>query len=319
MSESQTYEFLAIDRPLTTTETKRLREISSRADITAARFFVRYDYGELKADPAKLLAQSFDAFLHVGGWGGRWLALRLPKARVDAKALGAYFPRGGATLKVLAEHVIVDVPFEPEEPDGGWDDEEPPALASLLPLRDELLRGDLRFAYLAWLWSVDQGSVDDAALEPPVPPGLAERTSAQEAFLAAFELDPALVEIAADASPRLGGDDAALSQWVAAASAKQKDAWLARALAQPDLPLGAELRRAYYAEVAPREAAPRRTAGMLRDLASVRRAEHEALARGREARARAAHEAAAARRLVRISDHRERMDRSIVNAQTGAS
>jgi hypothetical protein len=55
MSEYQYYEFQAIDRPLGAGEREQLRAISSRARITATSFVNSYDYGDLKADPFKLL------------------------------------------------------------------------------------------------------------------------------------------------------------------------------------------------------------------------------------------------------------------------
>ena len=54
MSEYQYYEFLALDRPLTTEQRAELRSISSRAEITATRFVNEYQWGDLKGDPRQL-------------------------------------------------------------------------------------------------------------------------------------------------------------------------------------------------------------------------------------------------------------------------
>ena len=43
MSEYPSYEFLAIDRPLTAREMQELRAVSSRAIITATRFTNHYE------------------------------------------------------------------------------------------------------------------------------------------------------------------------------------------------------------------------------------------------------------------------------------
>ena len=56
MSEYQCYEFLALDRPLTTAEMAQLRDISSRAEISTNRFWNEYHWGSLNADPQQLLA-----------------------------------------------------------------------------------------------------------------------------------------------------------------------------------------------------------------------------------------------------------------------
>jgi hypothetical protein len=58
MSEFQYYEFVAIDRPLNTLERKRLRGITSRATITSTRLVNTYEWGNFKADPYELVAQT---------------------------------------------------------------------------------------------------------------------------------------------------------------------------------------------------------------------------------------------------------------------
>ncbi|HET9986825.1 MAG TPA: hypothetical protein VFQ38_24830 [Longimicrobiales bacterium] len=69
MSEYQYYEFLAIDRPLTDQQLRELRAVSTRAEITPTRFTNHYEWGDLKADPARWMERYFDAFLYVANWG----------------------------------------------------------------------------------------------------------------------------------------------------------------------------------------------------------------------------------------------------------
>jgi hypothetical protein len=64
VSEYQYYDFRAIDRPLTKKEMAAFRSISSRAAITATSFTNDYEWGDLKADPSKLLEKYFDAFVY---------------------------------------------------------------------------------------------------------------------------------------------------------------------------------------------------------------------------------------------------------------
>ena len=61
MSEHQCYEFVALDRPLTAKQMSELRAISTRAEISPTRFWNEYQWGDLKADPAKLMERYFDA------------------------------------------------------------------------------------------------------------------------------------------------------------------------------------------------------------------------------------------------------------------
>jgi hypothetical protein len=84
MSEYQCYEFVALDRPLTSKEMSALRAISSRAEITPTRFWNEYHWGDLQADPAKLVQRYFDAHLYFASWGTHRLMLRVPNGRVDA-------------------------------------------------------------------------------------------------------------------------------------------------------------------------------------------------------------------------------------------
>src|ERR1700689_3036034 len=55
MSEYQYYEFQAIDRPLSATDREALRDLSTRARITATSFTNTYDWGDFKGDPAELM------------------------------------------------------------------------------------------------------------------------------------------------------------------------------------------------------------------------------------------------------------------------
>ncbi|HEY5985009.1 MAG TPA: hypothetical protein VIV12_01315 [Streptosporangiaceae bacterium] len=98
MSEYQSYEFVALDRRLTAAEMAELRSISTRAEITPTRFWNEYQWGDLKADPAKLLARYFDVHVYFANWGTRRLMFRLPITAVDVTALQPYFPGASATL-----------------------------------------------------------------------------------------------------------------------------------------------------------------------------------------------------------------------------
>lgn len=294
MSEYQCYEFVALDRPLTSKQMAELRAISTRAEITPTRFWNEYEWGDLKADPAKLVERYFDAHMYFANWGTHRLMLRIPAKRIDAKTLRASFVGDGARAKVAGEHVILDLCSEDEEPE--YDDESPGSIGALVPLRTELMRGDLRPAYLAWLLAVQTGDVPDNAVEPPVPPGLASLTAAQAAMLEFLRIDVDLLAAAADASPADVDDADAHRAWAAALTPRAKDAWLTRAVDDPDLALGLEMRRAFRKEAKTPPRAARRVAE-LRDVAEQmreKRAQAERLAREKAKRAA---ETAKAKRL----------------------
>ena len=148
MSEYQYYEFVALDRPLTTDEMAELRAISTRAEISATGFRNEYNWGDLKADPTKLLERYFDAHLYLANWNSHQLMFRLPSSRIEPQRLTPYFPGGSASLKESGEHVVLDMWSDSEEAEEDWSRRT--QLAALVPLRLALLRGELSCAYLAW-------------------------------------------------------------------------------------------------------------------------------------------------------------------------
>jgi len=260
MSEYQCYELVALDRPLTAKQMAELRALSTRAEISPTRFWNEYQWGDLKGDPAKLMERYFDAHLYFANWGTHRLMLRLPKARVDLKALTPYFTGGhAARLASVGDHVLLDLGSDTEEPE--YDEQSQGSLAALSPLRAELMRGDPRPAYLAWLLTVNADHLDEDAEEPPVPAGLGALTAAQEAMVDFLRIDVDLVAAAASSSAAATEDGVPLRRWLAALSAKEKDAWLKRAADEPDLALGGELLRAFRAARTRRDTASGAGAG----------------------------------------------------------
>jgi hypothetical protein len=200
VSEYQYYDFRALDRPLTKNEMAALRSISTRAAITATSFTNHYEWGDLKANPSKLLEKYFDAFVYVANWGTREFHIRLPQGSVDYKLLKAMVPGESLRVRKTATFVIVEFGFESE-----WDGEDGRTgwMASLMPLRSDLLRGDLRCLYLGWLRCAQDGGLDEGKLEPPVPAGLEELSGPLHALIEFLEIDEDLVEVAAQASKPL--------------------------------------------------------------------------------------------------------------------
>lgn len=300
VSEYQCYEFVALDRPLTAKQMSELRGISTRAEISPTRFWNEYQWGDLKADPAKLMERYFDAHLYFANWGTHRLMLRISKARVDLKVLKPYFVgRHAVRLTSMGEHVLLDLGRDTEEPE--YDEQSQGSLAALSPLRAELMRGDLRPAYLAWLLAVAADDLDDDAEEPPVPAGLAELTAAQEAMVEFLRIDVDIVSAAASASAAVAKDDAPFRRWLAALPTKEKDAWLRRATDDPEPKLGGELIRAFRATIKAERPGMRRTVGELRALAEAQRSEREKAQAERASRAKAQADAARQRHLTKLA------------------
>src|SRR6266545_3420007 len=152
MSEYQFYHFQAIDQPLSQQQMQALRDISTRAEITPTSFINAYNWGNLKANARDLMRQYFDAHVYVANWGSHRFMVKIPRDLLDLEAAQVYC---GACCEMYVNptHVILD--FTAPEGDDGYyaDDSEADAswMASLLPIREDLMRGDLRALYLAWL------------------------------------------------------------------------------------------------------------------------------------------------------------------------
>ena len=248
MSEYQYYDFKAIDHALTKTEMAALRSISTRAVITSTSFTNHYEWGDLKADPLKLLEKYFDALVYVANWCTREFHLRLPKELVDAKRLKAMLP--GKSAQVRSSGKVITISFESDgEPDDDWDDGTG-WMGSLISLRGDLLRRDFRCLYLGWLFSVQNGEFSDEVLEPPVSAGLRELSAPYNSLIEFLGIDEDLVEVAASASEPLkaGPSRKELAAWIRGLPEKEKDGLLVDALTEMDERWRIELLRRFEHE-----------------------------------------------------------------------
>jgi hypothetical protein len=248
----------------------------------------------------------FDAFLYVANWGTHRLMLRVPRTAFDVEAAQAYCADPGFSLLTRKEHVILE--FDSDDEGGGdWDDGEH-WLASLLPLRADLLAGDLRCLYLAWLSSLGFNEVDDDTAEPPVPPGLHKLSGALKSFAEFMRVDDDLLAVAQQAESGdapAGPTEEEMTTWVAALSEGEKNSLLLRALQGEDLYLRAELQRRFrsdWSAARRREGKantsdqPQRTVADLlaaRDATAEERRRQEAERKAREQERRAREQAAA--------------------------
>src|SRR5712691_6239730 len=204
MSEYQYYEFQAIDRPLTADQQARVTALSSRAHVTAHMASFVYNYGDFRGDPEQLLCDYFDAMLYMANWGARRLMFRIPCALMDTKRVKLYCISEDIELRQTPnkQHVIVDLEFNDEE-QAEWTEGEG-WLDALLALREELIQGDFRVLYLAWLkaaeTAVEMEEIAEDTLEPPVPEGLGQLSLALGAFVRFLDIDAALLAVAAQQS-----------------------------------------------------------------------------------------------------------------------
>lgn len=294
VGEYQYYEFAAVDRPLEGRQIEVLRKLSTRARITPTSFVNTYEWGDFAGEPRRLVERYFDAFVHVANWGTRELMLRFPGRLVEPQTAQQYCSGGVSSAWSCGVHVIVSAVSEDEDSDLEWGGEG--VLASILPVRSEVLTGDERPLYLLWLLGVQAGEVDDDVVEPPVPVGLDALSGSQAALVEFLRIDADLLAVAADGSEPLSEADIDVEGWVDGLAADERDALLVGLLRGKDSFLRTEaLRRARSVLV---QAVARRSVRQLAKEASVRRVGRERVEQVRRKRLAAA-------RLRRVAEARQ--------------
>jgi len=298
MSEYQYYEFQAIDRPLTAKEMSELRSYSTRARITPRSFVNDYSWGSFKGDEDAWMEKYFDAFLYLANWGTHVLKLRLPSRLLDPATAKDYCGGDSACVREKAGKVILSFVSEDEE-GGGWIEGEG-HLSSMISVRAELARGDLRALYLGWLLRAQAGELDDEDLEPPVPPGLDELSASLEGLAEFLRIDGDLLHVAAEASQPLGDtgvDRDAVRAWLENLAAKDKDEVLTNLIVGSEHSPVTELRQRFLEERAADGAGPEasgRTVGQLLQAAAAYTEERKRIEAEKRAREKVRREREAA-------------------------
>ena len=224
MSEYQRYEFMTIDRPLTRKQLDEVNRLSSHIEASSSHAFIEYHWGDFKHDPVKVLHKYFDAFLYWANWGSPRLAFRFPHGVLPSTLLDGYDIGEDVAFTQHADYDILDIHFgEMESPEILVDYE----LGSLAPIREELMEGDMRALYIAWLasqgmlfdryddeeknWDEDEYEVeeedegksnvhtDEADIEgvPAVPPAFNALTGAQQALAELLQVPRELLDAVA--------------------------------------------------------------------------------------------------------------------------
>lgn len=247
MSEHQLVAFRAIDGRVSDRNLEFMQKQSSRAKITPRSFDNEYHYGDFRGDAAEMLRRGYDIHLHYANFGIRTLMLRLPNGLPDQAAVAPFLPGDG--IKLIKDKIGPGsiLKISPCHEPGDLEDlyEIDGLIERLIPLRAEILSGDLRPFYLAQLAvSMDMNHDPAEEIEGPVPAGLAKLTPAQEALADWYEIDPHLIAAAAKLGPELAPDNQAgpdFLTWLQSQPAAQKNQWLAEWLADANTNLRAEL------------------------------------------------------------------------------
>ena len=202
MSEYQYYEFVALDGPVSGEGLEYAESVSSRAEVSRSRWRNEYNYGNFRGSVEKMM-QFYDAHAYVANWGSFRFALALPKDCFDADVVKPYLHDYSLALDESDDRYILTWTRD-DEGGGEWIDGAG-TLDRLIPIRDELLRGDFRSLYLGWLagqspWLWDEDAEESGdEYEPPVPPGLGLLTSAQAALADELYVDTDYLAAASEA------------------------------------------------------------------------------------------------------------------------
>jgi len=138
--------------------------------------------------------------------------------------------------------------LEPGDLDDVWEFDD--LVDSLLPLRAEILEGDLRPLYLAHLAVASDGNHDPKE-EPdaPVPAGLKRLTKAQHALAELYGVSRAVLSAAASDSPPLQkkkNADELYTAWLQSQPDALKIAWLSRLMTDPHAAVRSEILAEYH-------------------------------------------------------------------------
>jgi hypothetical protein len=242
VSEYQYYEFQALDKPLTSADQTYIRSLSSRVVLSATNAQFNYSYGDFRGGPEKLLERCFDLMLYIANFGTRQLLIRLPKNLVDPTVFAPYCDDHCISVSTTPKSVILDINLNTEDY-YTWIEGDEQWLSGLVDLREELLKGDLRVLYLAWLRSgfIEDGGEDPEDMpEPPVPPNLKKLSPSLKNFADLFTIDQDLVAAAAEVSPTVQANKEPIEEWIAALPETKRNSYLVRVV-QGDAHVSGEL------------------------------------------------------------------------------
>jgi len=272
VSEYQYFEWQTVDRLLTQKEQDAVRELSSHIEVSSSGAVVTYAWGSFKHDPGNVLVQFFDAHLYLANWGSRRLMFRFPSGLLNRDMIEPFCVKDRIRFKTVGGFDVLDMDLSEEE-GGSWIEGEG-SLSSLIPLRNDILQGDLRLPYLAWLKarslsgdepSRGRKSTAPKPLAPSVPPGLKHLSPTLKRFLEQFEVPPCLVEAAAEFSPELEEThETDFRPLVAHLSRAECDGFLCRVM-QGDPTAGLELRKRLLSFV-PRQPTKQAVGRSIREL-----------------------------------------------------
>ena len=120
--------------------------------------------------------------------------LRVPRKLINIDLARQYCICDSAVIHEKRDLLIFE--FTSETEDYEWEEGEG-YLSSLISLRSDLIKGDYRCLYLAWLFCIQMEEIEEDVEEPPVPSNLGILNASLESFSSFMRIDPDFIEVAA--------------------------------------------------------------------------------------------------------------------------
>lgn len=233
MGSFEMHRFRSIDRSLTPEEQKEINTWSSRFSPTSTGVTYIYHYGSFKKDPDKVFHQYFDAMLYVSSYGTKQLMFRFPKDMVNFSELLRFEVEKWETYLKFSrkgEYIVMDLHWNEEE-GGGWIEEEDFELDPLLSLREEILKGDYRALYMAWMMVMEKTGLgeeeeDSSRKAPPIPSNMQQLTAADKELIRVFEINKNLISGVATLSSNAAKKTIDYATLIQQLSTEEKEAFL---------------------------------------------------------------------------------------------
>jgi hypothetical protein len=115
---------------------------------------------------------------------------------IDLALAKKYMTEHSLNIRTHDGFAHIEFSCDEEEPEN-WRGDELEWLNRLILIRSELMEGDYRSLYLAWLRDVESEEVATTKVEPPIPPGLQDLSATQRYFVDFLNLSEDILAVAA--------------------------------------------------------------------------------------------------------------------------
>jgi hypothetical protein len=152
----------------------------------------------LKADPKNLLKKYFDIQLYYANWGTRIVAFKVPTNVVDFALLKQYDNNETVRVTQSGNDVLVRITANCEDAEEWWEVSQ--KISKYVSLRDDIMAGDYRCLYIAWLAGYNEQPKKKTLPTPPIPSGMKKLSGTLQSFIDFMYLDAETVNTAVESA-----------------------------------------------------------------------------------------------------------------------